>query len=189
MKVSCPESICCRQSSGPAGPNETKSGLYGHVGKCDLPHITTKSFVDHAATLKDLSFVLYLGDNPAHNMWEQKKEDHLQGLRNFTDMLRTLKVPVYSVLGNHEGYPCDQFDATGSNEHKWVIEGALNAWEGWFTEDMKKTFRENGCYSVLVPGTSLKLIALTPFTMMSSNRYLWGDQNDPLGVVCLYLYQ
>jgi hypothetical protein len=180
MKVSCPESICCRKSSGKAGANETKSGIYGHIGKCDIPVIT---IVDHAATLKDISFILYLGDNPAHKMWEQKKEDHLKGLKKFTEMLRTFKIPIYSVLGNHEGYPCDQFDATGSDTHKWVIEGTLDAWQGWSTEEMNKTFRENGCYSVVVPGTTLKLIALTPFTMMSSNRYLWGNQTDPLGVV------
>eukprot|EP00826_Nyctotherus_ovalis_P048941 TRINITY_DN582_c0_g1_i1.p5 TRINITY_DN582_c0_g1~~TRINITY_DN582_c0_g1_i1.p5 ORF type:complete len:123 (-),score=35.58 TRINITY_DN582_c0_g1_i1:601-969(-) len=116
-------------------------------------------------------------------MWEQKPEVHLKGLKKFTEMLKVLKVPVYSVLGNHEGYPCDQFDATGANQHQWVIEGALDAWRDWFTPQMKETFRRNGCYSVVVPGTTLKLIALTPFTMMSSNRYLWGNQTDPLGVV------
>eukprot|EP00826_Nyctotherus_ovalis_P048952 TRINITY_DN582_c0_g2_i9.p1 TRINITY_DN582_c0_g2~~TRINITY_DN582_c0_g2_i9.p1 ORF type:complete len:508 (+),score=109.11 TRINITY_DN582_c0_g2_i9:192-1715(+) len=182
-KVTCGESICCRTTSGNGGPGDEHSGLYGHIGKCDLPVITTQSFIDHATKFTDLSFVLYLGDNPAHDMWEQKPEVHLKGLKKFTEMLKVLKVPVYSVLGNHEGYPCDQFDATGANQHQWVIEGALDAWRDWFTPQMKETFRRNGCYSVVVPGTTLKLIALTPFTMMSSNRYLWGNQTDPLGVL------
>jgi len=132
---------------------------------------------------RDISFILYLGDHLAHNNWEQKKEDHLKALQNFTGMLKKLRIPVYSALGNHEGYPSDQFDATGTNEHSWIIEGSLSTWKDWFTEEMNKTFRENGCYSVIVPGTTLKLISLTPFTMMSNNLYLWGNQTDPLGVV------
>jgi len=100
-------------------------------------------------------------------------------------MLKKLRIPVYSALGNHEGYPSDQFDATGTNKHNWIIEGSLDTWKDWFTEEMKETFRKNGCYSVIVPGTSLRLISLTPFTMMSSNLYLWGNQTDPLGVVSI----
>lgn len=182
MKVDCKEPICCRASSGKAGPNETQSGLFGFLGKCDLPYITTKSFVDHAAELKDISFVLYLGDSPAHNVWEHKKEEHLVGFKNFTTTLRKLNLPVYSVLGNHEGYPGDQFDASGK-EHEWVIESAIDAWKGWLTEDMEKTFRQNGCYTVNVKGTDLRLITITPFTAMTTNKYLWGNQTDPLGVV------
>lgn len=185
MKVECKDFICCRPSAGKAGPNETKSGLFGSLGECDLPYITTKSFVEHAAKLKDINFAIYLGDSPAHNEWEHKKEDLLVGFENFTTTLRELGIPVYSVLGNHEGYPPDQFDASGGNEHKWITETAIKAWEDWFTEDMKKTFRENGCYTADVKETNLRLITLTPFTAMTNNKYLWGNQTDPLGVVSL----
>ena len=117
-------------------------------------------------------------------MWEQATEaSHLKGLKIFTEELKRFNVPVYSVLGNHEGYPYDQFDTENPKTHNWIINNATEAWKQWFTEDMIKTFKRNGCYSTIIKETKLKVIALTPFTMMNDNRYLWGNQTDPLGVV------
>ena len=184
MEVKCSESICCRNSSGPINESNPKSGKFGYLGKCDIPLETVDSFIRYATNETKPDFVLYLGDTPAHNMWEQTPKTHFHGLREFSKKLEEFNVPVFPILGNHEGYPCDQFDTENKETHKWILEEAMGAWSKWFDAKMNETFFKNSCYSKVVDGTKLKLIAITAFTMMSDNTYMYGNQTDPLEVVC-----
>ena len=187
MNTKCVQLICCRNSSGKAKRSNESSGTYGHLGRCDIPIITVQSFIDFAYNNIKPDFILYLGDVLAHNLWEQKQSNYLNGLRKFNKMLEKFNVPVYQVLGNHEGYPLDQFDTEVRSTHAWIIRETLEAWDKWIDKNMRITFIENGCYSKILDGTNLKLIALSPFVMISDNTYLYRNQTNPLGVVWNYL--
>ena len=182
--VSCKSAICCRDDSGlPNNGSNEKSGKYGYLGNCDIPLITAESFVDYASEYVKPDAIIYLGDNPAHNMWEQTKEGHLEELKIFSKLLERFNTTVYPALGNHEGYPCDQFDTSANGSHQWITNEVLDIWNKWLTSEMRDTFRKNGCYSTKVNGTELKIIQINPFVELSNNRYSWGNQTDPLEVL------
>jgi len=184
--VNCKNNICCRKDSkqDPAKPDE-KAGKFGHAGRCDLPWATVDSFLHYSTENIRPDFILYLGDNPAHNTWQQDRETHLRGLHEVAKTLQDLyKEPVYPLLGNHEGYPCDQFDVDSNAEtHNWITKDVIKTWEKWLTPEMAKSFAKNGCYSTLYKDTKLRILSITPFVMLADNKYLWGNQTDPLGVV------
>jgi predicted MPP superfamily phosphohydrolase len=159
------------------------SGRFGSIGQCDLPLVTAESFINTISEIKS-DFVLFLGDSSDHDVINQNATTHLRALKDFSKLLqKNYKGPVYAVLGNHEGLPCDTFNVTPASNHSWITKESLKVWEPWFTEDMKKTFEEIGCYSTLHEDTNLRIIALNPFVQLGSNVLLWDNQTDPLGTV------
>lgn len=58
---------------------------------------------------KDIDFVYYTGDIMPHTSWKTTKEGNEEVIRNlFRKFNETFKVPVYTVLGNHESHPTDE---------------------------------------------------------------------------------
>ena len=160
-----------------------RAGKFGFLGNCDLPKITVDSFFDYILHNVTSDFMLYLGDNPAHNMWEQEKKTHLDGLRYISKrLIDDYKRIVYPVLGNHEGLPCDNFDFE-TGETNWIVNESLSLWKEWLTPSSVATFKSAMVYSQLHPGTKLRIIGLNPFVHLTVNKYLWGNQTDPAGVV------
>ena len=146
---------------------------------------TVDSFLEFATKKVDSDFLLFLGDSPAHNTWQQEKKDHLRGLKEVSSKFQQMyDKPVYPLLGNHEGYPSNQFDINEkTNNTQWVIDETVKTWDKWLTKEMKEEFLRNGCYSTLYKSTKLRIIQITPFVQMAVNFYLWGNQTDPLGVL------
>jgi hypothetical protein len=140
-------------------------------------------------------FFIWLGDNPAHNFWEQEAKSHLRSLKEISETMR-LKYgqlgQLYPVLGNHEGYPCDEFDVRG-NQTQWILDQTLDAWRPWLTPECisrlsyfilaQDTFRRLGCYSQLHPGTTLRVIGLFPLEGDVINSYLWKNSTDVWHIV------
>ena len=179
----CEESICCRNTSRNESNDKNKAGKFGFVGKCDIPLITAQSFTDYAIKEVKPDIVLFLGDILPHNGWEQAAEVHYKGLREFTGLLEKFKVPVYPVLGNHEGHPSGNFDLKENGEHQWAVDEVLDIWKNLFTKEIKESFKKNGCYSTLIKGTNLRIIALTPFAQVADNLYIRNNPADPANVV------
>eukprot|EP00826_Nyctotherus_ovalis_P024872 TRINITY_DN1919_c0_g2_i5.p2 TRINITY_DN1919_c0_g2~~TRINITY_DN1919_c0_g2_i5.p2 ORF type:complete len:338 (-),score=57.37 TRINITY_DN1919_c0_g2_i5:790-1803(-) len=182
----CSDNICCRKASLDPKGNEPRAGKFGFLGKCDIPLITAQSFAEYALKNAKPDAVLFLGDTPAHDMWEQTRTNFYRGLSEFVGLLRQFEVPVYPVLGNHEGYPLDNFEFKKNGAHQWAVDQTLEIWGDLLTGEMKTTFRQNGCYSTLMKGTNLRILALTSFAQLSDNVYLWADQNNPANVVCFF---
>ena len=158
--------------------------MFGYIGRCDIPLATVQSFFDDFFNKTHPDFILYLGDNPAHNTWQQEKDTHLRGLKEVTaEIKKRFKGPVYPVLGNHEGIPCDQFDFENPNTHSWIFKDSLEVWKDWFTPESRESYLKNGCYSQLFKDTKLRILALNPFVALNDNRYSWGNQTDLMGVV------
>ena len=161
--------------------------MFGHAGKCDIPQVTVASFLNMTVDKIKPDFILYLGDNPAHNTWQQEKKDHLTALKEVSRAFQArFNGLVYPVLGNHEGYPCDQFDTEETRGHQWLLNETAEVWSPWLTAESKATYISNGCYSQLHPDTKLRIVALNPYVSLADNRYTWGNQTDPMGVVRIY---
>lgn len=61
-----------------------------------------------------LDFIMWTGDNPPHDIWEESRTTQLFRTEYLVDRLYAAyadsNVTVYPALGNHETYPCDQYD-------------------------------------------------------------------------------
>jgi sphingomyelin phosphodiesterase len=57
-----------------------------------------------------LDFVMWTGDNPPHDIWEESKTMQLFRTEYLVDRLYAAfpETTIYPALGNHETYPIDQ---------------------------------------------------------------------------------
>ena len=92
--------------------------------------------MNYSATELKPDFYVWLGDSAGHDVWNQSKADHLDAVRDITARLKkhgyNKQGSVYSVLGNHEGYPCDSFDLN-NDTHSWVLRESAEAWKPWLS--------------------------------------------------------
>ncbi|MDR3548958.1 MAG: metallophosphoesterase [Candidatus Pacebacteria bacterium] len=180
----CDLPTCCRKECVWANGSAQAAGKFGSIGICDLPQVVFDSFVDFARNEIDPDLMLYLGDNTARNVWEITKNDHLDATRYISNavterFLSGAKSKFYPTMGNHEGFPYDQFDVRGTT-HQWILDSAAEMWTPWLTPAALSEFRSTGSYSQLHPGTSLRILAINPFVMLNDNVYIWDDSTDPL---------
>ena len=125
--------------------------------------------------------MLWLGDNPGHNVNEQKQETQLDVFKYIVSRLREIyHGKVYFVSGNHDGFPDGQFDINGGTS-QWLLDGYANAAKYWYSDMGIETMRRYGRFSELVPGTQLRIIGLNNFVMDFTNTFLLPNSTDPLG--------
>lgn len=132
-----------------------------------------QSALDFAATYPiDADFVVYVGDNVAHDYWNQTREENLEYAQVVHDALRTAfpKKMVLSTIGNHDTFRRSTLhnvtDLLAVDQLDTPPNGA------WFLQPMTKiysqlglpqsaldTFEYAGYYSVVIrPG--LRIVAL-----------------------------
>ncbi len=79
--------------------------------------------------------VLWLGDNPPHNVYEQKKETQLEYFKFVSHLFKKgYNGKVYAVLGNHESYPVGQLDIY-HNSQQWLTGGYAEELATWYTPE------------------------------------------------------
>ena len=98
--------LCCYVSMTGTNP----AGVYGAYG-CDLPVTTAKFVLHHLATLRDIDFVLYGGDNPPHDLWVETEQSQMDVEISVIHMFKKYlpNTPIYPVLGNHDSYPESEY--------------------------------------------------------------------------------
>ena len=64
-------------------------------------------------------YVLFTGDIPAHDVWNQSRSDQLKHLHILDGLFQTYLpgVPVYWTVGNHEAAPCNRYSRNCLNGH------------------------------------------------------------------------
>ena len=137
------------------------------------------NILDQSHTLVDSIF--WLGDNPGHDVYDQEVSNHLDNVKIISKRLKEVMPhigQVYPVIGNHEGFPCDQFDLFGTT-HQWILNDIADMWKQWLTPQSYLSIKQYGRYSQLHPGTTLRILAINSFVFDSLNSYLWGNNTDP----------
>ncbi len=108
-ETECGKPYCCRD---PATSSTKKpSGKWGFAGDCDLPDYTLESLIK--TSIKELKpdFIIWTGDNDAHDVWELKPDTPINSTKIVANILnKNIDVSIYAAIGNHEAYPCDMFD-------------------------------------------------------------------------------
>jgi len=86
--------------------------------------------------------------------------------------------PVFSMYGNHGAYPVNVLDMTNMT---WLNVPFANAWGQWLPSDSKQDMATLGFYSLIWPGTNLKIIAINSQACNNLNFYLFANVTDPAG--------
>jgi len=163
----CNEPLCCRLSSGPRPPRpHLGAGLWGDYRKCDTPKKTMESMFKHIAdTHKDIDYILWTGDIPAHDVWNQSHASNIGVLRDTVDLFLQYfpHVPIFPALGNHEGAPVNSFappwETDPHHSIDWLYEELQKEWSRWLPSTTLRTIRQGAYYStILSPG--FKIISL-----------------------------
>ena len=180
-KVNCKDPLCCRQ---PVENGDVIAGYWGSHGYCDSPYWLVENFFQHASK-EHFDYIIWTGDLPAHDVWNQSRSEQLFLLNNLTTLLLKYfpNTPIYPALGNHESYPVNSFPphyVTGYNDVNWLYDFLQKAWKPWLTADALSTVKQSGFYTMLVkPG--FRIISLNMNYCNNQNFWMLKDPRDPNG--------
>eukprot|EP00753_Platysulcus_tardus_P005028 PLAT1286.1.p2 GENE.PLAT1286.1~~PLAT1286.1.p2 ORF type:complete len:590 (-),score=272.05 PLAT1286.1:664-2433(-) len=178
----CVEPTCCRKHDGKlTGPR--LAGYWGDYG-CD----TAKPMVAHAfqsmkATRPDVDFVVWTGDDPPHNVWNQSREFNLNASLTVTGLLQEAMgdTQVFPALGNHEAFPVNMYH--GNGQDAWLYDALADAWAQWLPEEALQTFRRFGYYTVRAT-EKLRMVALNSNYCIKENFWLKANHTDAEVELC-----
>ncbi|KAL5481336.1 hypothetical protein EMCRGX_G021473 [Ephydatia muelleri] len=149
--------VCCRSWYNGTG----SAGHYGDYN-CDLPITTLELLAD---TIKALDpqpdVIVYTGDNPPHDIWNETYNSQLGATQFLVDYLaQMLNRTIYPAMGNHESFPQSQYYGQ-LPLYKEVTQQLAQYWQKWvnFTDISMETVKRSACYSVVIPNTNLKLVS------------------------------
>ena len=180
-QVNCNEPLCCRQ---PAKTGDTLAGYWGSYGYCDTPYWTAVNFLEHVSQQK-FDYILWTGDLPAHDIWNQSRSTQEYLLKNLTSLLLKYfpDTPIFPALGNHESYPVNSFPpdyVKGYNGESWLYGWLGNVWAPWLNEDALASVKKSGYYTALIkPG--LRIVSLNMNYCNNQNYWMLLKPRDPNG--------
>lgn len=109
----CGEPMCCRESLVRKVPLDEQSGYWGDYRDCDVPLRTLEGMLKHISLYhKDIDYVIWTGDVPAHDVWNQTRNGQLKLIRTVASLLdkHLGHVPLLPALGNHESAPVNRYE-------------------------------------------------------------------------------
>ncbi|KAJ6652305.1 hypothetical protein lerEdw1_012715 [Lerista edwardsae] len=178
----CKDPLCCRGGRPAQGQG---AGYWGSHSKCDLPLHTLENLLQHLAASGPFDLAYWTGDIPAHDVWEQTREDQLQALRTVTGLVQKYlgPLPVYPAVGNHESVPVNAFpppSVPGNQSSAWLYGAMAQAWQQWLPPTALETLRLGGFYTHrILPG--LRLVSLNMNFCSEANFWLLVNSTDPAG--------
>lgn len=102
----CDNPICCRRNDGPASRPEDAAGRWGDYRWCNNPWETVENMFRRIRDAHpDVDVIYHTGDIIDHGVWETSRPGNIRIMDRIFNGMRNVfgNIPVYSVLGNHEG--------------------------------------------------------------------------------------
>ncbi|CAH4031126.1 sphingomyelin phosphodiesterase isoform X2 [Pieris brassicae] len=191
----CNEPLCCRASNGPALTPGGGAGRWGDYRKCDTPKRTIDHMLKHIAdTHTDIDYILWTGDLPPHDVWNQTKEENLKVLQETVAQMSDMfpGVPIFPALGNHESSPVNSFPppyiSSPESNIGWLYNELDAQWRRWLPAGVSHTVRRGAFYSVLVrPG--FRIISLNMNYCNNKNWWLLLNSTDPATELQWLIYE
>ncbi|XP_045170624.2 sphingomyelin phosphodiesterase-like [Mercenaria mercenaria] len=184
----CGEPLCCRANDGPPSVGVAGAGKYGDYRNCDSAPVMVDSLFQYLQSIQDeFDYVIFTGDIPAHNVWNQSRSDQTSALDVFTKYMKTYLPDklVFNALGNHESAPVDSFPppyVTGNNSETWLYNAAAKSWLNWLPSQTETTIKKAGYYSTK-PFLGLRIISLNMNMCNHGNWWLYINNTDPAGML------
>jgi sphingomyelin phosphodiesterase len=195
-EANCDEPLCCRPQSAPAKNNIT-AGYWGTSAKCDMPIWTLENLLEHLKTNETWDWMVWTGDMPPHDIWEQTKDDQISTLNTVYGLLYKYlsDEQIYLAVGNHESAPCDSFpphhpDIPPEYDISWLYNQLAANWSNWISNvgDTQKDIKQIASYvTKVMPG--LRLISLNTQYCDEGNFWLYANQTDPDGSLAWLIQQ
>lgn len=190
----CNEPLCCRANSGPVKSPSQRAGLWGDYRKCDTPLRTIESMLENIAYLHpDIDYIIWTGDLPPHDIWNQTREGNLQILKSTVEQLLDYfpYTPIFPALGNHEAAPVNSFPPPfigGDYGVSWLYDELDRQWQHWIPADASPTVKKGAFYSVLVrPG--FRVISINTNYCNNKNWWLLLNSTDPAQELQWFIYE
>ncbi|EIM91610.1 acid sphingomyelinase [Stereum hirsutum FP-91666 SS1] len=199
----CSESICCRDPvsnmsvpvavSDPAGP-------FGNTN-CDSPVSLSRSLLGAMNVIGiDAKFSIFTGDVVERATWSVDRSEVMSDLVDWNEeMTKLLDMPIYPALGNHDSAPVNSFprkiSATNPNitSAQFVFDTQSAGWEGLIGQvAANQVEHDSGSYSVVHPGTNLRIISMNTQYWYIQNYWLYDTDEqipDPNGLFAFLVYQ
>nr|API81380.1 venom toxin [Hemiscorpius lepturus] len=181
--ANCKEPLCCRLADKvPANP-EDRAGRWGDYRNCDTPLRTLEHMLKHISQNHKIDYVLWTGDIPAHDIWNQSRSDQVFFLRYISKLMsRYFKgIPIFPALGNHESFPVNSFpipEITGNRSISWLYDELALAWRPWLPSSVLPSIKKGAYYSVKVnPG--FRIISINMNYCNTLNWWLLINTTDP----------
>ena len=137
--------MCCRPHFGAKrGVNSTLAGPLGDYN-CDATLTLLQQSAAFAASLTS-DFVLFTGDLPAHDVWNQTLARNVQVLSQGTELLARafgVSKTLLPSLGNHDTFPADSFAPDASAP---IYAAIHNIWRPLLPEAALETVALGGYY-------------------------------------------
>ncbi|CAH1158391.1 unnamed protein product [Phyllotreta striolata] len=181
----CEEPLCCRNYSTPSANETIPAGRWGSYAKCDSPKILIENMLEFIALQHpDIDYIIWTGDLPPHDIWNQTKESNLNIIKECVEqMFRYFPTtPIFPAVGNHESVPAGSFAPPWlKNENhtiSWLYTTLADHWRRWLPSTAGNTLLHGAFYSVLLrPG--FRLISLNTNYCHSLNWWLLVNSTDP----------
>jgi sphingomyelin phosphodiesterase len=144
--------------------------------------------------VQDLDYIIWTGDLPPHDVWNQTKDDQLHVLKETVAQLAHYfpNVPIFPSLGNHESTPVNSFPPpyvdSAEFSVQWLYDELDAQWRRWLPESTSQTVRYGGYYSVSVrPG--FRIISLNMNYCHNKNWWLLLNTTDPAQELQWLIYE
>lgn len=194
--ANCQEPLCCRSySTEPLEEEIEVSGKWGSYPKCDTPRIFLEKMLQSIAEdHKDLDYIIWTGDLPPHDIWNQTKRDNLENIKYTVKlMFETFpNIPIFPALGNHESAPAGSFPPPWvpleERSIKWLYDEIQAEWQKWLPEEVISSVVHGGFYSVLLrPG--FRIVSINTNYCHSYGWWLFVNSTDPASELRWLIYQ
>ncbi|XP_043467643.1 sphingomyelin phosphodiesterase isoform X2 [Leptopilina heterotoma] len=190
----CNEPLCCRYTNGRPLTASAAAGRWGDYRKCDTPKRTVDHMLNHIATTHtDIDYILWTGDLPPHDVWNQTREENLNILRDTVQQMieHFPKIPIFPALGNHESAPVNSFPPqfiTDNDSISWLYDELDIQWKKWLPSAVSRTVRMGAYYSVLVrPG--FRILSINTNYCNNKNWWLLINSTDPVNELQWLIYE
>ncbi|KAK9876806.1 hypothetical protein WA026_015044 [Henosepilachna vigintioctopunctata] len=145
-------------------------------------------------THPDIDYILWTGDLPPHDIWNQTKDENLKIIKETVKQMYATfpNVPIFPALGNHESAPVNSFPppfiSTPNISIAWLYDELDAQWRKWLPASVSNTVRRGAFYSVLVrPG--FRLISLNMNNCNNKNWWLLLNSTDPATELQWFIYE
>jgi len=160
------------------------AGTYGDYN-CDSPPNLIASLIDALQNIyppPDFGFLT--GDDPPHNVWNQTREYNVGVSNMIADMFREgfPNVTFFPVLGNHNGFPVNQFNIDIAEDQEWLYYPLAATYSPWLNRASLETFEQGGFY-IAPMNDNLNVIVLNTNFHNDENYWMWLDQGDIGGMM------
>ncbi|XP_026472938.1 sphingomyelin phosphodiesterase-like [Ctenocephalides felis] len=191
----CNEPLCCRLTNGPSLTPGGGAGRWGDYRKCDTPKRTVDHMLKHITeTHQDIDYILWTGDLPPHDVWNQTREENLKILKETVKQMSDVfpGIPIFPALGNHESAPVNSFPPPYVRQRDsaiaWLYDELDAQWRRWLPASVSHTVRRGAFYSVLVrPG--FRVISLNMNYCNNKNWWLLLNSTDPATELQWFIYE